>query len=416
MTKRSKKARRKRKRERRAAEMRRKQAAVAPERVPLKKRQLETPARKKTAKASSDQQDELFEDMLPLFPKLDGVSDVSAAEQLMTPILMSDDLADEPELDHIFIDPFLCAETLAQVGQEMGLDPESLSALDEEEGEDARLDMLEEVARRVVTDEVRQEILDGLNSLRRRLKRSRKRKKVAQVAAVQSFLDMGGDGNDEAWPMIGLVQAIVARSIAVGFEMVEASMEIKDQVGGDDRGLAGLPQRLAESPLVKKFDKLLKKVPGLSGFLTKQADSIWEEGVNAIYEGKLNLELYSPEELAGGLDALRTALGIDTINEAESETIAASMSEEKGKAVVLAIDNYVGQLFTPDRLDQLRARIATVMDTGEYPGKWLSFLLMLQEQMAREDAAKNERGFLIRALLGEMRSIAEENLKAERGA
>ncbi|MBN1976825.1 MAG: hypothetical protein JW918_05440 [Anaerolineae bacterium] len=411
MTKRSKKDRRKRERERRAAEMRRKQAAVAPERVPPKKRRLE-----KTAKASSHQQDELFEDMLPLFPKLDSVSDVSAAEQLMTPILMSDALADEPELDHIFIDPFLCAETLAQVGQEMGLDPESLSVLDEEEGEDARLDMLEEVARRVVTDEVRQEILDGLNSLRLRLKRSRKRKRVAQIAAVQSFLGMGGDGNDEAWPMIGLVQAIVARSIAVGFEMVEASMEIKDQVGGEDRGLAGLPQRLAESPLVKKFDKLLKKVPGLSGFLTKQADSIWKEGVNAIYEGKLSLELYSLEELAGGVDTLRTALGIDTINEAESEPIAASMSEEKGKAVVLAIDNYVGQLFTPDRLDQLRARIATVMDTGEYPGRWLSFLLMLQEHMAYEDAAENERGFLIKALIGEMRSIVEEDEEAEREA
>jgi hypothetical protein len=416
MTKRSKKARRKRKQEHRAAEMRRKQAAVPPERVPPKKRQLEKPARKKIAKASSHQQDELIDDMLPLFPKLGRVSDVSAAEQLMTPILMSDALADEPELDHIFIDPFLCAETLTLVAQEMDLDPESLSALEGEEGEDVRLEMLEEIARRVVTDEVRREILDGLNSLRLRLKRSRKRKKVAQVAAVQSFLGMGGDGNDEAWPMIGLVQAIVARSITVGFEMVEASIEIKDQVGGDDQDKVGLFQRLVESPLARKFDKLLNKVPGLGGFLAKRADSIWEEGVNAIYEGELNLGLYSPEELTAGLDAFRTALGIGEINETESETIVASMSEEKGKAVVLAIDHYVGRLFTPERLDQLRARIVTVLDTGEYPSKWLSFLLMLQEYMAYEDAAENERGFLIRALIGEMRSMVEENEEAEREA
>ena len=120
------------------------------------------------------------------------------------------------------------------------------------------------------------------------------------------------------------------------------------------------------------------------------------------------LGLYSPEELATGFDALRTALGISEINETESETIVASMSEEKGKAVVLAIDNCVGQLFTPERLDQLRARIVTVLDTGEYPSKGLSFLLMLREYMAHEDAAENERGFLIKALIGEMRSIVKE--------
>jgi hypothetical protein len=416
MTKRSKKARRKRKQERRAAEMRRKQAAVAPERQPRKKRQLEKPARKRITKASAHQQDELVDDMLPLFSKLGRVSDISAAEQLMTPILMSDALANEPELNHIFIDPFLCAETLTLVAQEMDLDPESLSALDEEEGEDVRLEMLEEVARRVVTDDVRQEILDGLNSLRLRLKRSRKRKRVAQVAAVQSFLGMGGDGNDEAWPTTGLVQAIVTRSITVGFEMVEASIEIEDQVGGDDQDKVGLLQRLAELPLARKLDKLLNKVPGLGGFLAKHADRIWEEGVDAIYDGKLNLGLFSPEELVAGLDAFRTALEIGEINETESETIVASMSEEKGKVVVLAIDNYVGQLFTPERLDQLRARIVTVLDTGEYPSKWLSFLLMLQEYIAYEDAAENERGFLIKALIGETRSIVEENEETERAA
>jgi hypothetical protein len=410
MTKRSKKARGKRKQERRAAEMRRKQAKVAPERVPPKKRHLEKPA-----KASSHQQDELLDDMLPLFPKLGRGSDVSAAERLMTPILMSDALADEPELDHIFIDPFLCAETLTLVAQEMDLEPESLSALDEEEGEAVRLEMLEEIARRVVTDEVRQEILDGLNSLRLRLKRSRKRKRVAQVAAVQSFLGMGGDGNDEAWPMIGLVQAIVTRSITAGFEMAEASMEVKNELGGHDQGKTALLQKLTGSMLVQKFDTLLSKMPGLGGFLTKQAENIWEEGMDAIYEGELNLGLYSPEELASGLEVFRAAIGIDENKETEAEKVVAAMSEEKGKAVVLAIDNYVGQLFTPERLGQLRARINAGLAAAEHPRERLAFLLMLKEHMAHENAAENERGFLIRALVGEMRSIVEED-EAEREA
>lgn len=39
--------------------------------------------------------------------------------------------------------------------------------------------------------------------------------------------------------------------------------------------------------------------------------------------------------------------------------------------------------------------------------EWMAFLLMLAENMAFEDALENEKPFLVRALLGEMKALAE---------
>jgi hypothetical protein len=362
---------------------------------------------KPSTPGSKHAQDEVFEDMLPLFPLVDDLaaSPADGVEQLMMTLLASEDLIEEPEFDEIFIDPMRCVDVFIKVGEELGIEPEALGKLPDEEREDTQMDMLEMTTQRLLTDELRQDILDALSNLRQRLKRAGNREKAAQAAALQSFL--GGGESNELWPMIGLVQAIVRRSMAAGFELFEASMEVME-AGGLDEGETPrtLTEKLAQSSVALKANALLQKVPGLSGFLEKQADSIWQEGIDAVFEGDLYLGIFTPEELEAGLVILgATREGDITQEAAAQEATTIEITEEQGKTLVSRIDDYLTGLFTPVRLDRLRNRLNAILDSSDYERRWVAFIMMLVEYMADEEAVENEKEFLITAFFGEMRAV-----------
>lgn len=363
---------------------------------------------KPSTPGSKRAQDEVFEDMLPLFPLVDdpAASPADGVEGLMMTLLASEGLIEEPEFDEIIIDPMRCVDTFVEVGEELGIDPEALSRLPEEEREDTQMNMLEMTTQRLLTDELRQDILDALSDLRQRLKRAGKREKVAQAAALQSFL--GEDESSEMWHMMGLVQAIVQRSLAAGFEMYEASMEVLEagDLDQNDTPLT-LSQRVAKSSVAQKADTLLQKVPGLGRFLEKQADDIWQEGVDAVFEGDLYLGLFTSEELEVGFDIYLTTREGDVTQEAAAhEPSEMVITEEQGRGLITRVDDYLTELFTPVRLDQLRTRLNFILDSSDYKRRWIAFIMMLVEYMADEKAVENEKPFLIHAFFGEMRALA----------
>jgi len=227
------------------------------------KRQDTLKRKEKALQRQSEQvRDEVLEDMLPLFSPFVNFSAASGQgmEELMKTLVTSGGLADEPEFEKIIISPILCTETYAKIGQEMGLSPEKFECLPKEEREDAQLEMLEKSLHQLLTEEFCQDILNGLNDLRLRLKRSGKKKETAKVAALQSYLRE--DKSRSSWPMIGLIQAIFQRSLKAGFEIIEASADIfePETTEGNDIPLA---DQLKKTKPGKKLKSLLKKTPGL---------------------------------------------------------------------------------------------------------------------------------------------------------
>jgi hypothetical protein len=205
------------------------------------------------------------------------------------------------------------------------------------------------------------------------------------------------------------VHAIVQRSLAAGFELLDASMELVD-VGGLDESETPLTisEKVNQSRLAKTTSSLLQKIPGLSGFMEKEADRIWEEGIHAVFEGDLYLGIFTTEELEAGLDIFGTTLGGAVIEEtASQDPTTLTVSEETFKTLIAGMDDYITELFTPERLDQLRARLNTILGSSDFTGKWLAFIMMLVEYMADEEAVENEKWFLISAFLGEIRSVSE---------
>ncbi len=383
-------------------------------RRPKKDRKKKPQGGKRRPARATPGEDALLDDMLPLFPLLeDASSPLESMEQLMIAIVGSENLIDEPEFEDIFLDPMLCVETLAEAAEESDIAPESLSQMSEEELFDTRLDLLEMTTERLLTDELRQDIVHGLNALRLRFKRSGERDKVAQVAALQSFLSF--DESSELWATIGLVQAIVQRSLATGSELLDASVEIMgaDHLDEEDEP-STLLERFAESGLAEKADTLLRKVPGLSGFVERQADKHWEEGLEALSTGELYLGLFTLEEIVASADIIKTALAGDAAGEIDTqELLTRRPSQKELREVVLQIEAYVIELVTPERLKALRARLRTALDEPAYRGEWLPFIYMLNEYMADENAVENETGVLVRAFVGEMGAAAAASEEAE---
>lgn len=383
-------------------------------RRPKKDRKKKPQGGKRQPARATPGEDELLDDMLPLFPLLDEASSpLASMEQLMTAMVGSEGLIDEPEFEDIFLDPMLCVETLAEVSEELDIEPESLSQLSEEARLDIRLDLLEMTTERLLTDELRQDIINGLNALRLRFKRSGERDKAAQVAASQSFLSF--DESSDLWATIGLVQAIVQRSLATGFELLEASVEVMEADHLDEEDVPStLLERFAKSSLAEKADALLRKVPGLNGFVERQAGKVWEEGLEALSTGELYLELFTLEELVASADIIKTTLAGDTAVEIDvQEIMTRGLSQAELKEVVLQIEAYVIELVTPERFEGLRARLRTALDDPAYRGEWFPFIYMLNEYMADENALENETGVLVSAFFGELSIAAVASEEAE---
>ena len=367
---------------------------------------------KPTPAPSNRPQQDVLDDMLPLFPRAaDGPPTPAQTEEIMITLLDSADLADEPEFDEIIFDPAQAVDAFSKAGEKLGLGPDNLEqfeALSPDERGDKHLEMLEMTAKELLTEEIRQDILARLDKLRLRLRHGfGKRKKVAKVAGLQLFLS--GKEGKEMWFANGLVSALIHRSVTAGFELYTTVADVMGAAGvEDDDSALTLMEKIEQSSLTKKASGFLKKVPGLRKFLENETDKIWDEGIEAVYSGKLFLELFTEEELEGGAEIMREAFGGDEDDEYEvtEETVRPQFNEENIKNFIVRIDEYVTELFTPERLDQLRMRLNEVLQDKELPKKWIPFVVILKEYMADENAAENEKGFLIQAFMGEIRAIA----------
>ncbi|MGD9148332.1 MAG: hypothetical protein PVI80_22400, partial [Anaerolineae bacterium] len=115
-----------------------------------------------------------------------------------------------------------------------------------------------------------------------------------------------------------------------------------------------------------------------------------------------------------GLDLFRQSFG-SPLEEAISQGLdEAVVSEEASQDFLSRVDDYVAGLLTPERFDQLRARLDAVLKEKTFEDKWVPFVYLLAQYMAEPDAAKTERYFLVNAFLGEFQYVGKEITEASR--
>jgi hypothetical protein len=236
--------------------------------------------------------------------------------------------------------------------------------------------------------------VSGLTELGQRYKSRSQPRKAAQVAFMRLLL--ADEGQKPTWPQISLLQAIASRSVDAGFQLVGLVEEIQ-QAGDDLFDEAG---NLKDSASVARLTEMLEKVPGMDRVLEKEIDDLWEDAENAVLEGTLYFGLYTEAELeeadeifADHLESSRAA-GVEGI------------PDEVVPAMLSAVDDYLIQLLTPERLAQMQQRLNQVIREKRLEPQWIGLASMLRDYLGEEDAAETERPFLFRALMGEHRLAA----------
>jgi hypothetical protein len=106
----------------------------------------------------------------------------------------------------------------------------------------------------------------------------------------------------------------------------------------------------------------------------------------------------------GGLEILAEVLDYDEATGKLNKEISAT--SEEAKSLVSRIEDYVAELLTPQRYVQMQDRLALILKEEAFEQKWLTFILLLTEDMKAEDAIESQRGFLVRAFFGEMRRLS----------
>ena len=368
-------------------------------RKPNRKPHRTQPKRNRGFRIPDAPQDEIMEDMLPLFPKISKLSGQPSAdmfEELFMQLMVSHELADEPEFEDFLPDPIQFMQIFGQIAEESGTDPSDLEHLSADEQADIQFDLLEKSIAKALTREQKEEFLNRLNRLRRRLRGSRRtRKKTAQVAGLMSF--MMEDGTAEIWPQVGVVQAVFQRSILAAGELFDVVDDLDPE---DTIGLNAL-EALEGSSLQQKIRALLRKSPALEDRLQEQGDSVWDEGIEALTQGELYLELFSEDEVGQAYAMFAEAIGLREVSE---EAVAGiQVTEEQIRTYFSHQESYLGDLFTPERHEQLRSRLDMLMKAPSYDKRWQMFVILLVQALKDPEDIQEGIPTLMRALGGEMK-------------
>jgi hypothetical protein len=261
----------------------------------------------------------------------------------------------------------------------------------------------------ILTPDVRQEIVSRLDLIRLRLKQSASPQQTARIAALQSFL-MEHPG-DEIWTITGLTRAIFQRSLKGGLEFFKTSAKALDEALGEDqrRDVLAVATEIKKSGLAQNLEQLARKIPGMKKYFTEQVDDLWDKGLSALYHQDLHLGLFTQAELEVGYTRLTdfTDEVLSQSLEAEAE-FRPELVVDLTQKMIAAFAQYLNEQLTPDRLEQMRLHVKTLLKQRLYPKAWGAFILAIPERLAGDNVVEDEKAFFLKAYLGEVQKYRSE--------
>jgi len=350
------------------------------------------------------EQERLLADMVPL---LGGAEEGAVPEHVammpfMETILDSEDLIDEPEFDGVYAHPLLCVQAFVEQMQELGFEDVDPDDLPMSEQKDLRAKMREGMAMQMMTPDLQKAILSALDELRERAREEGDQDLVAQAAGVYALLD---DATAvEMWTLVGVVQAVIGRSLDAGIEMYDIIQRQAERAEAGNGG-PGLLHRLIGATPEQRMERVLNKYPGLVNFLAGQVRDDWEEGAQALVEGELDLGFFSAAEISAVFAEARS-LGLDLTE--EGDLVLAEEADDDAAAVLVGwLESFVSELATPERLAQMQVRLNQF--AMEADSSWLTFLSLVNKEFEEADTSELLRPLLVHVLVGEIKnSVWEE--------
>lgn len=346
----------------------------------------------------SDLQGEITEDIVYFFRSFPDAmrSPQMATETLIKAVLPTEKIAMEPEFDDIIGDPISCTLIYAETISKMDVNWETFGNLPPQLAASIRLQVLEETIRQFLTESLRLEILDGLNLYRLRKKRSGEKMEAGIAAALQLVLK--DEKNNPIWPKIGLLLGIAHNSISLGLEIKDSFNEIlnenKDLLISDN-------QKRYE--ILKKACSKKDADPRLINFFNRQSKRIYDEGINAVLEGKLCFGFLTTDELNKVSDHIVRSTGfLATEKLRDANVFLSGLTEKKQKELIAGMEFFINEIFTPEKIKQMHEKLNSILkDPGDFK-RWESFIFMIRNPLGHEDVLENQKSFFICIALGEL--------------
>ncbi len=348
---------------------------------------------------------ELFNDMKPLVGRLSFGSDDNL-EGLLEVLYETSDFIEEPEFEDLIIPPSDSLLEFTKAAEAVGLGPSSVDEMDDDDFADEKwVDVNTTAITKLLTKSVRQEILDSLNALRFRLKKLRKSKKdVARAAVAISFLQ--DRQNKEIWPVIGIVDAVFRRSLNVGFTLMKMSGEIEYSADdSDDTSPLSIREKLNQSNFAQKASSLVSNIPGLSNFAEKQADKMWEDGMDAIFDGDLYLGLFNEDELEGGAVIVKDVFS-NIFNDDLPPKDRPKPNKTRVTEMIEQINVQITDFMTSTRVAEMKAQVKQIIEDKDTFKDWGSFLLMFYTFLEDDDILTEDMPTFTRIYFGELRTVS----------
>lgn len=353
-------------------------------------------------------QERLLADMAPLLGAAE--EDRMPSDLPMGPfiemVVDSDDLIEEPEFDRVYVHPFLAVEAFSEWIEELGLEDLESDELSMPEREEARAELMAATTMQVLTEDLQVTILSALEELRERARHEGDPDLVARAAAVHAFLDAA---DDKMWAHVGVVEAIIDRSLTAGMELHDLVEEEAEREAAD-RASPGLLRGMVRATPGQRMDHVIAKYPGLAEFLEERLQQDWEEGADALASGDLILGLFSEAERSAAL-AEAASWGIQLTGQGGFLVPERGSSQDAVGSFVARLRSYLEELVTAERLAQMQTRVDEFAVDAD--PAWLTFLSILSTELEQGKASQHLHYMLVHALLGEMQKSVRRKIEGQ---
>ena len=315
-------------------------------------------------------------------------------------------LAEEPE----FIDFNLDGVMAANVSQrwmkkyEKRLAEAKIKSSDDyhEVYDEMRIEVIAELA----TPTFQKEVDERLQILLDRLMASDDLEKLEMVLLLKPLLGL----KSVPWGICGLILAIYNRSLQQTFQEYKAEVDVYDAVveALQEDGEEKIDViKLSETP--GKLEQLAKKFftakPGLRERAEKQILVMIEAFEKELAEGKITLDLFTPEELVLPFQRLQTEMG--------EQFTQAQPTEEMRQQVSEVIVQAINEMMTPERFRRLCKDVQSMAKTWlRERKKWAAALQ--GELIWLDEEQYEENKFVIGAFLGQIRRLDNDQVPVQK--
>lgn len=334
-----------------------------------------------------------------------------ATESMISAILPTNKIADEPEFHGITGDLFKCTYLFFNISESIGINWASFSQLPESIADSIRIQVLEEIIPEFFDDPLRFETLNCLDKYRHQ------KKKIGdkQSSAVASILHLvlTDDKNKPLWPKIGLLQGIVLKSLGLDTYVmdvfaVENFREVLNNYEKKDNDRKDSPLMTKETILeiLYNFVFRMDNISQHKTYLARQIRTKIKDATDAVFQGRLTFGFFTIEELNKISEQIVKIFGLENqhqtgaLNEFFSE-----LSEKKQDEFLLAMNSFMDETFTPEKFEQMNRKLdGIIRNPGEFL-PWMILILMIRKDFQTQTLLAEQKPFLMYSIFGELASF-----------